>query len=86
MGWYQNSSENGVIVVGGGVVSLVCKSISLCFFSDCAVAVYKQFDFVCSLFKEISNHSSGGKSQFILIYCYVRVLSLITEESAAIFK
>jgi hypothetical protein len=29
--------------------------------------------------KEISHHGSGGKSQFILIYSYVRVLSLIQK-------
>jgi len=89
MGWYQNSSENGVMVVGGRLVSLVCESMSVYrFCSGCAVAVYQQwqFYFVCSLYKEISHHSSGGKSQFILIYCYARVLSLITEESAVSFK
>jgi hypothetical protein len=78
MSWYQNSSENGVMVVDSGVVSLVCNSISLCLCSGCAVAVYQewQFDFVCSLFKVISHHSSGGKSQFILTYCYVSVFEL----------
>jgi hypothetical protein len=89
MSWYQNSSQNGVLVVGVGMVSRVCNSMApYRFCIGCAVAVYQQwqFGFVCSLFEEISHHSSGGKLQFILIYCYVRALSMITEESAVIFK